>query len=375
MTTPSLWGHHSLHEAGAQLSRLARARRLVVRLTMAPKPLGDLFRDARRIVVAPGDEAACPAITALPVAPSAAHLRRPTITTPEAAVVELPGALYSPDDELVVADRPRRIVQEGISTTIRDLEVGPRLRRARAVDMPGTWGVFRSWHNAHYHALIDNIPRVAVLERAALQPRPGLLHGEALTPVERYLLERLAPEVELKQVEPGALYRVERLMLPSFLTRRFSGFLPSWYTQLLHERVLPDRPSRRDRRLLISRRASGLGRRIANEDELHDALAARGFERVELEDLAFADQVELFHDAEAVVGAHGGGLANTVFSKDIALVELFASQRHYPHYYFLGCPLGHRYRASFATQSRRNADILVDPKIVLALLDELGIVS
>ncbi len=45
---------------------------------------------------------------------------------------------------------------------------------------------------------------------------------------------------------------------------------------------------------------------------------------MKLESLAFTEQVELFRDAEIVVGASGSGLANLVFcSKGTKVIELF----------------------------------------------------
>ena len=40
------------------------------------------------------------------------------------------------------------------------------------------------------------------------------------------------------------------------------------------------------------------------------------FTSVKLHELKFLDQVQLFYDAECIVGLHGGGFANIVFSKE-----------------------------------------------------------
>ena len=69
------------------------------------------------------------------------------------------------------------------------------------------------------------------------------------------------------------------------------------------------------RRLWISRQALGPHRRrVANMDEITPVLAAHGFEEVALEGMAVADQIGLFQVAEAVVGVHGAGLTNMIFS-------------------------------------------------------------
>ena len=76
-----------------------------------------------------------------------------------------------------------------------------------------------------------------------------------------------------------------------------------------------DRPSARSRgrRLYISR-AGANKRKVVNEQELIEALAALGFESIEAESLRLADQARLFSEAELVVGAHGAGLTNILFA-------------------------------------------------------------
>ena len=46
-----------------------------------------------------------------------------------------------------------------------------------------------------------------------------------------------------------------------------------------------------------------------------ETLIKNNFISVKLHELNFIDQVQLFHDAECVIGLHGGGFANIVFCK------------------------------------------------------------
>jgi Glycosyltransferase 61 len=72
------------------------------------------------------------------------------------------------------------------------------------------------------------------------------------------------------------------------------------------------KPRDRGRRLYISR-ADALVRRVVNEADVLATLGRHGFVHVVAGSLPFREQVELFSEAEAVVGAHGAGLANAVF--------------------------------------------------------------
>jgi len=67
-------------------------------------------------------------------------------------------------------------------------------------------------------------------------------------------------------------------------------------------------------RRIYSSRAHAHRRRISNDTAIRDVLARHDFEVVHPESLSFAEQVQLFADAEVVLGVHGSGLTNTIFS-------------------------------------------------------------
>jgi capsular polysaccharide biosynthesis protein len=80
---------------------------------------------------------------------------------------------------------------------------------------------------------------------------------------------------------------------------------PNWVVLVLRERFLPhtaDKQKIKGRRIYVSREAARF-RRALNEGEIIDLLKQYGFSQVRLENLAFAEQVKLFRDAEIVVGA------------------------------------------------------------------------
>tara|TARA_B100001057_G_scaffold125934_1_gene124766 strand:- start:8192 stop:9283 length:1092 start_codon:yes stop_codon:yes gene_type:complete len=54
-------------------------------------------------------------------------------------------------------------------------------------------------------------------------------------------------------------------------------------------------------------------RTITNEMEVKKYLSSKGFEIIKLSDLSFSNQIDLFHNANTVVGLHGAGLSNILF--------------------------------------------------------------
>ena len=54
---------------------------------------------------------------------------------------------------------------------------------------------------------------------------------------------------------------------------------------------------------------------LKNENEIKKYLLKNNFTSVKLHETKFTDQVDLFHNAECIVGLHGGGFANLAFCK------------------------------------------------------------
>ena len=193
--------------------------------------------------------------------------------------------------------------------------------------------------------------------------------------VERHYIDLLLPDdAVLEFVEPHCSYSVQEFVLPGFLSRRFSGYLPQPYLDWFLPQVLPTRQRRANRRILISRQRTARGqiRCILNEDELFTALEPHGFERIVLEDLAPAQQIELFFDAAMVVGAHGAGLANLLFAQGAKVVELFPQKWVVPHYYFLSKGLGHEYTYCLGNEKSRKSNFRVDVQAVTKIVSDLA---
>jgi capsular polysaccharide biosynthesis protein len=96
-------------------------------------------------------------------------------------------------------------------------------------------------------------------------------------------------------------------------------------------------------RLSITQRSKKQYRALQNENELIDALAARGFDIVEPERLSFPEQVRVFREAECVVGLGGAGLFNVIFCQaGTRVVSIESSTAFVRGHALLFGSLGHR---------------------------------
>ena len=80
-----------------------------------------------------------------------------------------------------------------------------------------------------------------------------------------------------------------------------------------------NRKPKKGKRLYVGR-LDALHRRVVNETEVARELEKEGFINVVSSRLSFAEQVQLFSDAEVIVGIHGAGLANLLFAPPGAIV-------------------------------------------------------
>lgn len=315
-----------------------------------------------------------PRAASLPVAEAEhlAHLQSSTYTIPEDFAADLHDVLYCPRNNIVMTQDRRALAESMLPW--KSLEPYSRFERREVRRLSGHCAILHPYRQAYYHALVDHLPRVMALNKA---PYPELDEIKLLCKepmqIERFLISKLAPDnVRLVQPDPQVLYRIEHLIFTPLKTRKYAGYLPPEYVDAFREKVLPKRPSRRNRRILISRENSWK-RRITNREELMNALEQRGFIKVLPEELSPEEEVEMFYDAEVVMGTHGSGLTNILFSKNLKVVELFPMQYAEPHWYFMCASLGHRYTYLCGTGEDRDASVAVDVPAVLDLLDQLDV--
>jgi len=271
-------------------------------------------------------------------------------------------------------------------------------RLKHVADAPVAPGVLPGLHSSiagpiggnTFHWLIESLPRLHAL--AGLPEPVTLLMPDDLSPFQWESLSGcLPPNVTLRCVPRRARLRVERFVLPSFLTTRWDfAYPPRVYLTYVRDRLytacgLPPEPARRER-VYISR-ARARVRRVLNEETVLAALRPLGFRSYYLEELPFAEQARLFHDAELVIAPHGAGLANLLFAGPIPVVE-FVSRVVTPVYFFLALALGQTYRYVYPTElgkeahplspvdgrrysQARDLDLTIDLDALRAVLDGL----
>lgn len=150
-------------------------------------------------------------------------------------------------------------------------------------------------------------------DRLIIPGKPKAFHAASLA--------LLGAESEVRYLR-GRRLHAGQVWFCTSLARSVSEFHPVIFDLLGR---IPCRGFGRDSvRVFVSRKSARF-RRILNENELLSALRPLGFQFVSLEELSFSEQVNLFRSAEVVIGPHGAGLANLVFSDNCLFVmEIFS---------------------------------------------------
>jgi capsular polysaccharide biosynthesis protein len=82
---------------------------------------------------------------------------------------------------------------------------------------------------------------------------------------------------------------------------------------------------------------------VENFDELRVLLSKYDFEIFRPESLTLLEELELFHNAEVILGVTGSNLAGIVFSTKSKLVEILPPEKHLIVYYTMSNELGIKY--------------------------------
>ena len=240
---------------------------------------------------------------------------------------------------------------------------------------------------SYYHWIVEYLPKIRLLEyyRDQTSRCPEIL----IEPEPRdFVLEslELAGYGSNTCREWDRLHgTVKHLALPSHRSHVLNPHIPAqseyspsrsdlaWLRSRLRSKIDADTTSDKSAKIYISRQKADpdRGRKVVNYDELMDTLRDRGFESYTLEDLGFEEQLELFADARVVMGPHGAGLVNILFSDEPLVIELFPQHRNEPYFHHICRMFDAKYEP--VVTAAQGDNLLVDVSSLTARFDDLGV--
>jgi capsular polysaccharide biosynthesis protein len=227
----------------------------------------------------------------------------------------------------------------------------------------------------YYHGVVDWASRLRLATEAPEMADLPLLVIESTPPQVLALLELLGLGGRRQISVPSGRFVALRRVWLSSMTQSQPGFVDPDHLAWLRGCILPRIRRSTGRRRLYIARGNTRHRRVVNEDELVLALARHGFVTIRPEELGLTEQIELFAEAESIVGAFGAGLTNIVFASSGArIVELTHEAALHPMFAIIAAHLGLRFAqlpgtpAGLGGRAPLHADFVVDPAAVITAL-------
>ncbi|HEX3652068.1 MAG TPA: glycosyltransferase family 61 protein [Rhizomicrobium sp.] len=234
-------------------------------------------------------------------------------------------------------------------------------------------------HRHFFHFLFDRLPRIFyLLSRFDMRDTPFVVLTNENPPgfqrdVYRFL-EAQQPNLKFVAVPERERWRLPTLYLIDDMQPVRRTFLAPDMMKSMRELVIRGyglSPASPHRRLYINRNDTRK-RRIANEAEIWQSFARRGFQNIAAGKLSFRDQVALFAEAEMIAGPHGAGLSNLLFAPESAKVlEISNVERVKSVYFLLTKAMGQHYLPLVGSEGGRNEWFRVDPAAVEKALAKL----
>ena len=178
-----------------------------------------------------------------------------------------------------------------------------------------------------YHWLLQVLPRLKILADSGVQ-YDKIYINNLQYPWQKKSLSIVMKKLGISEdrlflLAGDAVVEAKTLIVPSVAHMRGSSF-PRWYKQFLQDCFLDKtiKKAKLPTKIYISRSKATL-RRILNEEALIFFLKDHGFTVVHLEELSVFEQASLFRNAKVIIGPHGSGFANLIFSRPkVKVIEI-----------------------------------------------------
>jgi len=227
---------------------------------------------------------------------------------------------------------------------------------------------------SYYSWVLEYLPKLRGLEiyseKTGKKPQI-LIHRNADSWMEESIKYCINDSYDVQRVDHQGVAHIDELVVTSHRVHDVSGYKtregfknynphhPSDY-QWLRDSVIENTTTDfESERIYISREDASY-RRVINEDEIIEDLSERGFKICKFAEMSFREQVRSVADAEMIVGPHGAGFVNMVFSKEPVIVEIVPSAFQKPSIYALSRILGYDYDYVIAEATEPNLDAMYD---------------
>lgn len=225
----------------------------------------------------------------------------------------------------------------------------------------------------YYHWTVENLPRIRLIEEAGILPDCYFLpsrHRFHRDSLELFGVHAKSQILANDYTHAQADELVVTSMVRSEITPENAEFLFQRMANANWSKT--NSPNRL--RIYVARRR-GSWRHVVNERLLMSELSKYGFKRYFLEELPLRTQIELFQQADFVIGPHGAGLTNLVYcNAGTKVIEIGSPIRPLGFFYFIAYHRGLCYRNYFGkavNMDRDESNIEVDVPSLIEIFHDM----
>jgi tetratricopeptide (TPR) repeat protein len=243
----------------------------------------------------------------------------------------------------------------------------------------------------YYHWLIDYLPRLGILDyHPELRDLPIYMNDRPGSFIQDSLKAIGIDPSRIKTVPMGRIATLKQAYIAHVPGRpTYDNGEPVWMkpnpnmynVEFLRRHFLKDIPEpKKKKRYFISREKAQF-RRCINEARIFEIAQEHGFEKLFNEGKSFMEQIQSYAEAEAIIGPHGAGFTNMVFSpKGTKIIEMFPLNREQDFYEVIAKQLDMPYiklegpiQRTFPDKSQDFGDFAIDENLFIEALKKHGL--
>tara|TARA_B100000780_G_C21060513_1_gene426220 strand:- start:120 stop:1229 length:1110 start_codon:yes stop_codon:yes gene_type:complete len=180
--------------------------------------------------------------------------------------------------------------------------------------------------NNYWHWIFDVLPKIGILEKLNLNHEPDFFLLPSLSrnyQKETFdglgiLSKKLLDGEKFKHITSNNILTVDHPNVFNNNASQSITDMPVWIIDWLRKKFIKEDNlnTQFSKKIYIDRNKekNNKHRKIINSDEVRKLLTSFGFESITLSEHTFEQQVKIFQNADSIVGLHGAGFANIVFS-------------------------------------------------------------
>lgn len=224
-------------------------------------------------------------------------------------------------------------------------------------------------HNI-FHWYLECLPRLYLLRFTGINEINLICNKD----MPDYQLESIAnfieKDIRIKYlfIDKNEKWTCEKYIFLSFLNNVRSGYLPkdviNYFSNFVENILSQSTCTYREERIYIDRSNTAY-RRVVNQEEVDGILKKYRIKKVRLEEMSSSQQIELFKNVKLVIGTHGAGLTNILFSNAITVIELLLDKKIKSPYFLLSKAKGHLYKFLICQTTNSTNKNLLDNDIIV----------